>query len=86
MNKRKLIIHCGNFNDSGVSCSISDINANLDSNINLVRTTKKTPREACKLAAMRLRELADRFDKLSKKKNPKMASPQVRINKLKKKR
>ena len=86
MNKRKLIIHIGNFNNSGTSCSISDMNADMDSNINLVRTTKKTSKEACILAAMKLRELADRFDKLSKKKNPKAISPQVRINGLKKKK
>jgi len=84
MKKRKLIIHIGNFNDSGTSCSISDMNADMDSTVNLVRTTKKNPKEACLLAATKLRELAERFEKLAKKKNPKMISPQMRINGLKK--
>lgn len=76
----EIYIYCGSYKETGTLCSIVDYNSFCIEKMNLVISRKSDSKKACKLAAKKLRLLADKFDRLAKKNNPKNLKTQRRIN------
>jgi hypothetical protein len=66
------------YNNSGASASITDEEG--DSITLVISRNNKDPKSVCEKAAARLRELADRYEKLGVEVDPFKAEVQERIN------
>lgn len=79
-NIEEVMIICGTYNDKGSTCAIADEGSICKERITLVQSRTMSGKKSCLLAAKRLRQLAKRFEKLAKKKNPKSLKNQIKIN------